>query len=209
MRMAERVAPLAARFERLALRERVLVWAALVVIAVAAFQALVFGPLDDRRKRLAEELAEIGSQMDEAARALAQANASDPASAALAEEHALRGHLAQIDAQLASRSAGLIPPRRMAQVIEDVLSRGHGVRLIELRNLPPTALGGTQGPYLHVMEVVLEGSYLDVLEYLSSLEKLPWRFYWRRLELETTSYPTNRVRVELATLSMAPEWVGL
>ena len=56
---------------------------------------------------------------------------------------------------------------------------------------------------------MLEGRYLDVLAYLEALEALPWRFYWRRLELTTTRYPLNRVRVELGTVSMGREWIDL
>ena len=56
---------------------------------------------------------------------------------------------------------------------------------------------------------MLEGRYLDVLAYLEALEALPWHFYWRRLELTATSYPTNRVRVELGTVSMGSEWIDL
>lgn len=65
------------------------------------------------------------------------------------------------------------------------------------------------GPYVHPIELVIEGSYLDVLEYLKALEKLEWHFYWKVLDLETTRYPVNRVRVELSTLSMEKEWIGV
>jgi MSHA biogenesis protein MshJ len=72
----------------------------------------------------------------------------------------------------------------------------------------PAALQET-GPYVHPVELVVEGEYLDVLAYLQALEHLPWRFYWKLLALETTEYPTNRVRVELATLSMEKDWIGM
>ena len=64
-----------------------------------------------------------------------------------------------------------------------------------------------QGPYVHSLEFVVEGSYLDVLRYLEKVEALPWRFYWQVLELKTAEYPINRVRVRLNTLSMDKEWL--
>ena len=67
----------------------------------------------------------------------------------------------------------------------------------------------SSGPYVHPVELVVEGSYLDVLAYLHALENLPWRFYWKVLELQTTHYPTNRVRIELSTLSMDKDWIGV
>lgn len=65
------------------------------------------------------------------------------------------------------------------------------------------------GPYMHPVEIVVQGSYLDVLAYLRALEALPWHFYWKVLELRTTEYPTNIVRIELGTLSMDKEWLGV
>jgi MSHA biogenesis protein MshJ len=62
---------------------------------------------------------------------------------------------------------------------------------------------------MHPVEIVVEGAYLDVLEYLRALESLEWRFYWKVLELKTTRYPINRVRIELSTLSMDKEWIGV
>ncbi len=65
------------------------------------------------------------------------------------------------------------------------------------------------GPYVHPVEIVVEGTYLDVLAYLHALESLEWRFYWRLLELESTAYPRNRVRIELSTLSLDRDWIGV
>jgi MSHA biogenesis protein MshJ len=65
------------------------------------------------------------------------------------------------------------------------------------------------GPYLHPVELVVEGRYLDVVAYLRALEGLPWRFYWRVLQLETKTYPLNRVRIELSTVSLDKEWIGV
>jgi MSHA biogenesis protein MshJ len=65
------------------------------------------------------------------------------------------------------------------------------------------------GPYLHPVEIVLDGRYLDIVTYLHALEALPYRFYWRVLQLETRTYPLNRVRIELSTVSMEKEWIGV
>jgi MSHA biogenesis protein MshJ len=83
---------------------------------------------------------------------------------------------------------------------------------------PAAAVAGTvttsepppdTGPYLHPVELVVEGNYLDIVTYLHALEALPWHFYWRVLELETKTYPRNRVRIELNTVSLEKEWIGV
>ena len=59
------------------------------------------------------------------------------------------------------------------------------------------------------LEMVIEGNYLDVVAYLKDLEALPWQFCWKDLELATVKYPVNRVRIEITTLSMDKEWLGV
>jgi MSHA biogenesis protein MshJ len=66
-----------------------------------------------------------------------------------------------------------------------------------------------QGPFLHPVEVVVEGDYAAVLEYLHALERLPWRVQWRRLDLAAGEYPSNRVRIEIGTLSLSREWLSV
>jgi len=79
----------------------------------------------------------------------------------------------------------------------------------EAANKAYAAKLASSGPYLHPVELVIEGSYLDILAYTRALEALPWRFYWQRFELQTTDYPLNRVRIELSTLSLDEAWLGV
>jgi MSHA biogenesis protein MshJ len=208
---------LARRFDRLSLRERVLVMVAVIAVLVGAFDVLLLKRLDARRAQLSHELADLQAGMDQTSKAALASAASDPVQAALTRSASLKSQLATVDAELASRSAGMIAPRRMTEAVHDVLSRQHGLTLISLHNLAAIALpdariavpAGTPRPYLHTVEIVLQGRYLDVLAYLRALEALPWRFYWRRLELASTRYPTNEVHIELGTISMDSEWIGL
>jgi len=106
----------------------------------------------------------------------------------------------------------------MVEVIHQLLDRQRNVRLVSLHKLapielPPRTAGEAQGavphPCIQAVELELEGNYLDILLYLRSLEALPWHLYWRRLDLATTEYPKNRVRLELGTLSIDSQWMGL
>jgi MSHA biogenesis protein MshJ len=114
-----------------------------------------------------------------------------------------------------AQSTGIIPPYHLAETLRDVLQLQHGIVLVSLRNLPPERLPPEKTSdddrrlYVHTIELVLEGQYLDVLDYLRTLEALPWHFYWRQLELTTTHYPTNRIRLELGTFSAESDWMGL
>lgn len=67
----------------------------------------------------------------------------------------------------------------------------------------------SQGPYIHPVELVVEGDYAAIVAYLQALERLPWRLQWRRLDLAAGDYPTNRVRLEIGTLSLSREWLSV
>jgi MSHA biogenesis protein MshJ len=211
------VARLLARFDALSMRERALVAGAALIGTVLLWFAVFFDPANVRQRALSAEITTLQQSIYLTAQSIQETNEADPTLTAQREAAKLEKQLAAINTQLAAKSAGLIPPERMVQVIHDVLSRQHGVALISLHNSPvttlvPAAVGQgapSAGPYVHPVEIVVEGSYLDVLAYLHALENLEWRFYWRLLELESTRYPRNRVRIELSTLSLDKDWIGV
>jgi MSHA biogenesis protein MshJ len=74
---------------------------------------------------------------------------------------------------------------------------------------PTVETGVGLPPYVHPIELVIDGQYADIVEYLEALEKLPYRFRWSSLELVTAGYPRNRVRIVLSTLSLDSTWLGV
>ena len=205
MKSRDAVAALAGRFDRLSLRERVLTMAAVLAVLIALFDSLVLQRLEMRRKALAQELTSIVAAINDTG---ATGDGAD-AGATLERATALAASLSEATARLHSQAAGLVPPQHMTQVIHDVLSREQGVTLISLRSLAPHALVEGDGPYVHSVELTLQGRYLDVLTYLQALEGLSWHFYWQSLALDATHYPTTRVTVRLGTVSMSRDWIAL
>jgi MSHA biogenesis protein MshJ len=217
MKLPIPVARMLARFDALSLRERALVAGACLIGMVLLWFAAVLDPAIVRQRSLSAELSTLQQSIQLTTQTIQETADTDPTLIAQREETRLKAQLADINTQLAAKSAGLIPPERMVQVIHDVLSRQHGVTLVSLHNSPVTTLvpaaagqvAPSGGPYVHPVEIVVEGTYLDVLAYLRALESLEWRFYWRLLELESTAYPRNRVRIELSTLSLDKDWIGV
>ena len=209
-----------AAFDRMSLRERVLIAAATLTAVVMAWTTAVMDPLTAKNKALHGEIETLQRTIQDTAQSSEQAALGSAIDVALAQETQIKGRLEEVNTRLGSESAGLIAPERMVQVIHDVLRNQHGIKLVSLQNKPVTALiepsvaaDGKQaaltGPYVHRVELVIDGRYLDIVAYLHALEALPWRFYWRSLELKTTEYPLNRVRIELCTLSLDKDWIGV
>jgi MSHA biogenesis protein MshJ len=66
-----------------------------------------------------------------------------------------------------------------------------------------------RGPFLHPVEIVVEGDYVSVVAYLRAIEAMPWRIHWRSLELTAGEYPVNRVRLVIGALSLSRDWINV
>ena len=210
------------RFNAMSLRERALVGLALLAVLVLAWDRVLMHPLELRKQQLTAELSDTQKALATLSSSIEGRATNDPYLQAMQQQQNLQASLAAVDAQLQSASAGLIEPAHMLGAMRDMLDRQQGLRLVSLRNLPVSTLAPPtestpgkspvpvmSGPYVHPVEMVIEGSYLDILRYLQSVESLQWRFYWQLLELESKEYPRNRVRLRLNTLSMDKEWLGV
>jgi MSHA biogenesis protein MshJ len=207
------------RFNAMSLRERAMVAAAVLAVIILAWDQFLMRPLDARKTELSQEITSIERNLKTLNDTIEGRVQGNPLSVAMEKKVSLTASLTAVDAQLQAESAGLIPPERMLQALRDVLDTQHGLRLISMRNLPVSSLAsaadanGAQrppsGPFVHSLELVVDGGYLDVLRYLEKVESLPWKFYWQVLELKSTDYPLNRVRIRLNTLSMEKEWLGV
>jgi MSHA biogenesis protein MshJ len=203
----------AARFNRLSVRERVMIVAATLVAIAALWNMLLMQPLEARRKTLTAQVATLQNSIAAISQALGTGRTTDPTTLALEQIKSAQEALAAVDSKLDATSTGLLAPQRVPEVIHDVLRQRGDVRLISLRTEPVVTLSPQSadgaGPYLHPVELIIEGRYLDILEYLRAMEALRWRLYWRTLELDSTHYPLDRVRIELGTLSLDRTWVEL
>jgi MSHA biogenesis protein MshJ len=107
-------------------------------------------------------------------------------------------------------------------MLREILANQKGLQLVSLSSLPVESLSRLPrdpldvglarddiGPFLHPVEMVVEGSYLSVVQYLRALEAMPWRVHWQQLELTAGDYPVNRVRIVIGALSLSREWMNL
>jgi MSHA biogenesis protein MshJ len=216
---------LAKKYESLSLRERAFVVLALLAVLIQVWDTYLMDPLRRARTGLQSELdAASASGMN-----ATSADVSDPRQVSIKRAGELQTQLATLDTQLKSTARGFVSADRMIEVLHDVLDRQGRLDLVSIRNLPVTSLvpppdpaaAGADGnaaapatpelqpPYVHSIELVVDGQYSDVLDYLGQLEALPWKFRWTSLDLSTAGYPRNRVRIELSTLSLDSTWLGV
>jgi MSHA biogenesis protein MshJ len=233
-----RLGPVAERINHLSLRERAMVFAAGVAVLGMAWQNLLMDPLTRRAHNAQQQLQGVRERLEAADLAVRTA-AQSPEVMAAARNRALEERLAQLNAELSTAAHGYVAPERVANLLGELISRQQGLTLISLRNLPVQSLSldaeaaragsaaganaaasansgmgahgaaRDRGPFLHPVEVIVSGDYPSIVRYLQSLEQVPFRLHWERLELQVEHYPANRVRLVIGALSLSREWMSV
>lgn len=227
--MREQWRKLSAQFDARVVRERLLILFGVIIGTALLYDALVLQPIEARKKRLERQIAELRTTLKLADSVLAaQIPIVDPDDVRRSYRDALREQLAGIDQSMQGLQRGLVPPEHMAKLLEEMLSRSRGLRLLSLRTLPvqrfetpgtaPAGKGGDQTAkpapkdpertvYQHSFEITLQGSYFELHDYLAQLEKLPWQMFWGRVNVNTEQYPRLLVTLTVQTLSLSRAWL--
>jgi MSHA biogenesis protein MshJ len=209
-------ARLVKRFDALGKRERMTVLlGGVLVIALVGF-SLIDSALAKQRafeKQITQARADQAiarAQIANLTRQLAQ----DPDAVVREQMAELRGEIEKIDAEVKGVHRGLVSPERMAGVLESMLTRNRRVELVALKTLPASALveladaaDAERNVFKHGIELTLEGGYLDLLDYLARLERLPWQMFWAKAEMDAAGYPRVRLTVTVYTLSLDRKWL--
>lgn len=221
----------AGRFEALALRERRLIALALIGGTLMLGWSLGVDPAL-MRLRLAERgQADVAAQQSAVQAQLVslQAPALQPETRARAELDALRQELERLNARFAELEGALVPPQRMAGLLEEMVGRRTSLRLLSLRTLPVKPVieakagaetkaegevkakerggGTTAALYKHGVEIKLEGGYADLAEYLARLEKSGQKLLWERVSLSAEQHPRLVLTLTVYTLSLDRAWL--
>ena len=76
-------------------------------------------------------------------------------------------------------------------------------------SVAPTAPKPRELLYRHGVEVVLQGSYPDMVSYMEALQALPTQLFWGKAEMDARQYPNARLKLTLYTLSLDQKWMQL
>lgn len=127
--------------------------------------------------------------------------------------------------QAIAKSVSSTEAPRIADLVKDVLRTQHPrVTLDNLRTLPVKRLSSAAAPsgnpsqgagnsqpvalapdvYRYGVELTLQGSYLDLMAYLKSLEDSGNNLFWSGATLSTGRYPMTTLRVTVYVLSPKP-----
>lgn len=217
---------LAARFNRFSLRERRLIALAAVGGGLLIGYTLFIDPalVRNRSLRLAiERQSADAAALQAQLAALEQQLQADPDAAPKAEIAQLEVKMTDLGRRLQAAENGLVPPERMNALLEIILKRHPGLRMISLKTLKPVGiLGGGESKdgekvearsdfniYRHGVEVRLEGSFAELQAYVADLEKDQPGLLWGEIRLSAEDYPRNLLTVVVYTLSSDKAWLAI
>jgi MSHA biogenesis protein MshJ len=232
--MKQRWLKLAARVDAMSQRERIMVFAGTAAALVFVAQMSVIGPLLRKQELLRSQvvqqqnnIAGINAEITDKLKA-AEADPDAPARARLGET---RAESARLGESLRAMQQGLVPPERVAPLLESILRANGRLKMVSVRTLPVEPLSGigerkgaggalpeaaaVKGQarrellFRHGVEVTVRGSYLDMVDYMTALEALPTQLFWGKAQLEVEEYPSVRLTLTLFTLSLDEKWMKL
>jgi MSHA biogenesis protein MshJ len=235
MNMKEQIGKIASKVDALSLRERALVFAACAFLLVSLVNSMFLDPLLVKQKIIfaqvvqqQEKMKEVQAQLN----ALLQAKQADANSPQRERIRLLRQQIADGDAYLKQRRDKLVPPEKMAQLLEQMLNKNGRLQLVALDTLPVSLLiepsadattakaidaaqtsgnvqvnGSEKQIYKHGVKITVRGNYSDLTQYLTSLEKLPTQMFWGVAKMDVVKHPTVELTLTLYTLSLDKTWL--
>ncbi|MET0982448.1 MAG: hypothetical protein ABWY02_10135 [Telluria sp.] len=230
--MKDGLTRLAARIDVLTLRERVLLFAAAAaaIVFLAFFLGLkpVFARQEALRRQIVQQQNHIEG-IDSEVRVTVEAAQVDPDAPARRQLATVRARTEALAGNLRTMQNGLVPPERMAPLVDAILRANGRLQLVSMRTLPAepivaaapsvqaAAVAGataTAAPaeallYRHGVEVTVRGNYLDMIGYMAALESMPTQLFWGRAQLEADTWPASRLTLNLYTLSLDAKWMKL
>lgn len=216
---------LKARYGALLPRERALVAAALVFGPLMIGYSLLVDPRLVQMRRLEQSIVRQTASvadMEAQVAGLQQQLQIDPDAGRKAELAALMAERDGLDGKLLQFGNALVRPEQMNALLDGLLRKNAGLRLLSLKTLAPQSILGQKASegdkkpvertfdlYRHGVEIRLEGRYGELQAYLEQLEKLPQRLLWGNLSYRVIEHPRAEMTLTVYTLSPERTWLAL
>ena len=227
------------KIDALTLRERAITFAMAALALVTLVNLLMIDPQFAKQKQLSQGVAQEQQKIATLQADIQQrvkTGTSDPDAANRERLRQLTQKSVEMNDQLRQMQKTLVVSGKMAALLEDILKRHGKLRLVSLQTLAPTDLNETTSDaadtatgdkpagaakekqehsaslgavYRHGVEMTVQGSYPDMLNYMTELEAMPWQLFWGKARMSVNTYPEATLTLTLFTLSLDKKWLDL
>lgn len=232
--MKEKFKQLSDRIDALSVRERAIIFLGLIAVLFSLWDALLSTPLANEQKALIAELNSKNSErlvLNTRMQALIESSQQDPDAENRKRLQLLRDKLSALESELAASTRNLVSPEEMPVLLESMLMQTRGLSLNSLKSLgvkplveqdekqqssaAPSDAGNNvnanniSSAYKHGLRIEFDGDYFSTMAYLKKLEELEWGFFWDNFTLSVQDYPATNAAIEIFTLSLSKNWIGV
>jgi len=196
-------------------RESILIFLAGFAVVYLLWNVLFELPLQHQKKNIEQRSQELMTEVTREKQDLATVErviSSAAFSQSILKQHALSSQSNTLGKALTRLEGSFVSVESLAKVTNDVIAQQEEVVLISLKSLSSepwlkdqvgldSAFYDMREVTKHEMELEFQGSYFNVIAFLSHLEKLPWHIYWDKLNYQVLNYPDARVTARFYVLS--------
>ncbi|HEU4778103.1 MAG TPA: hypothetical protein VFS95_14905 [Telluria sp.] len=212
---------LSTRVDALTLRERALLFAMAAGLIIFTVFFFFLNPAYTGQKTL---LMTMSSQQDNISGVEAEitqtiiVHSTDPDAADRVRLQKLRADAQALSASLTAMQQGMVPAERMSGLLERILRSQRSLKLVSMRTLrdgeaeAQPAAGAAAPPELlhrHGVEVVVQGSYADMVAYMEALEAMQGQVFWGGATIKTQTWPQSTLTLVVYTVNLDKKWVKL
>lgn len=201
------------RFNKMTLRERLIMLAAVVLCSVFISYYWVIEPALLNQKRIESQIKKVVQQQELLNKDIVTTTKrlkEDPFESIVKKIAFTEVRLEELNAQLEDKLLKFIHAQKMPIALTKVLSRTPGVKITGLTSLPVKVFHTSQAEgenappilfYQHSLEITLQGNYSSIYQYFVNVETLQDKFYWQSMDYRVSEYPLAEVTIQIYTLS--------
>lgn len=122
----------------------------------------------------------------------------------------------EIDQTLSELTANFISPHKMREVLGELLRSDELIKVTNFTAIPAEKVDIAGVPsdtditiYQHGIRLTITGTYFDLQRYVSRIEQLPWRFYWKTFAYTVVQHPTSQLEIEITTISTNEQFIAI
>lgn len=213
----ERIKALGERINGFTLRERGLLFLAVLAAVFLLWDLVAMSPINQRREVAQAQLEQVRDRvgnLNASIQAMVKNRQGDPNAELAARRDSLEREIAELETRINTLHSGVSSPDRAVRVLARLLADRADLTVVSLENLPssPLLAGGSAddaGIFIHRVRLVVESDFDGILGYMALIENLPEGVYWESLKLEVPDWPTNRVEMVLYSLALNDGWLGI
>ncbi|MDO8464486.1 MAG: agglutinin biogenesis protein [Gallionella sp.] len=206
------------KIDGMLLRERVMIFAAVAFLVISSTSTMLLNPILAKQKALSAQLSQQQEKMKSLQAQIQialQAKKDDEKSPLRIRLVELQRKIQAQDDHLQSRNSRMVESSEIGSMLEQVLGKNGKLKLVALETLPvdsvmtqaKNASDNKKQVFKHGVKITLRGGYLDLLQYLTEVEKAPVQLYWGDVSFSVDKYPDSILILTLYTLSLDKAWL--